>query len=156
MNVHEFISIIILPMVLFKFIINYLSDSEIKSNFVEIGIHQFLHHISSTMGFSGAFLSLFFVNNLNFSIFIISLIVFTQGGFLINNDYCWYTRYVNTLINSDKPKKKWVNALPEFIQHYSRGDEWANSDMRPPNYYSASIKINVICIIILIKLMLKK
>ena len=57
-----------------------------------------------------------------------------QIGFLINNDYCWYTRFINKIIDPEKLDVKWRSCFPEFITHYIRGNSWAYSDIRTNDF----------------------
>jgi len=156
MNVYEFVSIFLVPFVLIKFIINFLSDNTITHSELKIGIHILLHHIAASVCFLGSVMALVLLNDLKYSIFVILIFMGTQVGFLINNDRCWYTKYTNMLADPERPDKRWVSSFFEFIKYYLRGDEWANGDMRDTNFTTGVTFINMVLILILLKFIISK
>ena len=156
MDIYEFVSLFIVPLTLIKFIINYLSDTTIIKDEANLGIHILIHHLISTCVFIGSLLAVFFVEDIRYVTLVIILFVVIQVGFLINKDYCWYTRFTNYLTNPEKINKRWVSSFGEFIKQYIRGDDWATGEMKNEQNYTTGITIiNVICVCLLIKILKK-
>ena len=49
MDLYTFISVLLLPITLFHFTIDYLSDSEITSSETKIGFLQYIHYLFGSM-----------------------------------------------------------------------------------------------------------
>jgi hypothetical protein len=125
------LTVIILLLSLLSWSIDFLSDSQITQNELKIGAILFIHHIFAfTSMFFGIFWSMFFTKSLHFYILTTVIFIGIYIGFLINNNVCWMTVWVNKMINSEKPLRKWRGAEPmAYIKHYIRGDDWAYSDL---------------------------
>lgn len=151
MLVYDFIAVIILPLVLIHFTIDYLSDSQIIASETRIGILQFIHHLITKIAFVGSFFTLFLISDIKYISVGIIISIIAQIGFLKNNDYCWYTKMVNELIDPNKPNRKWRSDWGAFIRHYIRGDDWAYSDIWNSDITFEITIINIIYLIVLIK-----
>jgi hypothetical protein len=144
---------IIIPLTIISFTIDFLSDGQITKNELKLGCLQFLHHlVSHCTALCGIFF-LFITNSLIFYTICITLFLILQVGFLINNDYCWLTKLVNTTINKNNPLRKWMGSGWEYyIKHYIRGGTYAYSKMNRPGIDNKNIVIlNIAIIIALIK-----
>ena len=150
MDIYEIFSIYIIPSTLLLFGIDFLSDKQIVNNETLIGLLQLIHHLISTVVKIGGTTALF---TKNIKILIISVIVFTisQIGWLMNNDYCWYTKIVNEIINPDFPRRKWISDLSLFIKKYIREEEWAYSEIRNNDKTRDVLTMNTIFIICIIR-----
>jgi hypothetical protein len=154
MKLYDFTAIILIPLILFHFIIDYLSDSNITKDETKIGILQFIHQIIVTIVFNTAVFSLFLLKDIKYTTFCIILLTGIQIGFLINNDRCWYTKMVNKMTGTSE-NRKWVSNLPSFIMYYTRGAEWANSDISPRFNYKYELPVcNMGYILILLKFLI--
>jgi hypothetical protein len=151
MDCYEVFSILVLPLFLIHFIIDYLSDSQITSNFLKIGILQFLHHLINVYG-----LMIFFTDDKWYYMITVVTIYIIQLLLLKNNEYCILTKTINTLINPDKPNRKWMGySLNTQIKHYLYGKEYANSDMKIPDNTVYLTILNIVYIVLLLKLIYK-
>jgi len=152
---HEIMCIII-PLSLFLWTIDFLSDSQINKNETKLGILQYLHFLVSVISFSAPIFNIF-TNNLVIQFLSIMITIISQAGHLVNNDYCWLTIFVNKCIDPTKPNRKWRANIDSFIKHYIRGDSWAYSDMYTlPGSENGSLIVNLISIAGLIKFMYSK
>lgn len=157
MNVYEFISIVLLPYTLVTFIINYLSDIEIIDKELLIGVLQFVHHLLLSLLSVGPFSGILFgVKNIFFILLITLIFLGAQIGYIINNEYCFYTIFVNKLINLENPKRKFIGDLPFLIKKYIRGDEWAYSPINKINNDQTIIGINYLIILNVIRIIINK
>ena len=99
LTLHELASIII-PLSLFNFCFDYLSDSEIIKDELKIGIVNYLHHVLAFSSvFFGFMFSMFFTNNIWFILMTTIIFIGIHVGFLINDNICWMTVLINKLIN---------------------------------------------------------
>jgi hypothetical protein len=155
MDLYSIFNLIIIPSSLCVFGIEYLSDSYITHSELKIGILDYLHHLVVIMVSTGSVLSLF-VNNIIFTSLVIIHYTIAQIGYIKNNEYCWLTKYINTLINNKIPMRKWRGGFDSLIKHYIRGDDWAYSDIKYINNQQKNIYINTILIISLIRILVKK
>ena len=155
MNNHELSCILCIILLIF-FSIDYLSDDQITDNETKIGICIFFHHLACVISGFGSILCLFFNGTILSTTIIVLISIIIQAGFLVNNDYCWYTKMVNNLIDPQKPNRKWRGDYESLIKHYIRGDEWAYSDIRNIDQTQFVIFINIILILILIKISIHK
>ena len=155
MLVYDLIALIILPLILIQFSIDYLSDAQITDNETRIGILQFIHHIINKVTFIGSIFTLFLITDIKYVVLSVIVLMITQIGFLKNNDCCWYTRMVNTLIDPKNPNRKWLSDWESYVKHYIRGGEWAYSERFNNDATMEITVINIIYILILIKLMRK-
>jgi hypothetical protein len=155
MKTYDFVALIILPLVLIQFSIDYLSDSQITTNETRIGILQLIHHLITKITFIGSIFTLFLVNDIKYISLGVIILIIVQLGFAKNNDHCWYTRMVNELIDKNKPNRKWRSDWESFIKHYIRGDKWAYSDRFNNDATMELTMVNIIYILIFIKLILR-
>lgn len=155
MDLYSIFNLIIIPFSLFIFAIEYLSDSYITHSELKIGILDFFHHLVVIMVSTGSFLSLF-VNNIIFTSLIVIIYTIAEIGYIRNNEYCWWTEHINTLINNKRPNRKWRGGIDNLLKHYFRGDDWAYSDIRYINNQQKNIYINVTLIVSLLIILVKK
>ena len=155
MNTYDFVALIILPLVIIHFSIDYLSDSQITHNETKIGVLGIFHHLVLTIQMVSIIFAII-PGTAPVGIIILGIIIsiIVQAGYLINNDYCWVTRMVNELIDSQKPNRKWLCDIILQIKKYVRGDEWAYSDIRNVDQTGIVILSNLSFIIVLIKIIL--
>ena len=141
------------PIILFHFCIDYLGDSQITHSETKIGMYQFFHHIVCTIFGVGTLILPFVTTNINVVAVSIITSLIIQIGFLKNKEYCWLTRLTNVTINKEHPKRKWVGGdLESLIKKYTRGDEWAYSDIRNPDNNTMVNVINLIHLFMLVKI----
>ena len=140
---------IIIPLTLINFSIDFLSDGQITKDELKLGCLQILHHLVSHSSALYGTAFLFVTNSLTFYTICITLFIILQAGLLINNDHCWLTKLVNTIIDKDNPLRKWRGAGWEYyIKHYIRGDSYAYSKMNSPGMDNKSILLSYVVIII--------
>ena len=152
MNNYE-LSCLILIITLFFFSVDYLSDNQIIYSETKIGILSFLHHLFCIILGFGSILCLFFSKSLIMAFILILVSTIIQTGFLINNDYCWYTVMVNKIINPlSLGNRKWRGDYESLIKHYIRGDSWGYSDIYTINQTQFVICINIIITLFLLKI----
>ena len=156
MDSYEIFSLIIIPFTLFFFIFDFLRDNEITKNETKIGIVQLLHHLVFTLNISGILYTTLFSTSIPLSILLIIISTIIQIGWLVNNDYCWLTRYSNGLIGTKEINRKWIAEISSLIKHYIRGDEWAYSEQYHRNRNTEVLLLNFMIIILLIKILLKR
>ena len=53
MELYEYVSVILVPLILFHFCLDYLSDRDIVKDETKIGIIQFFHHTVCTIYLAG-------------------------------------------------------------------------------------------------------
>ena len=150
LSTYECISLMYFPYSIIMWTIDFLSDSYIKDNVVEVGILQYLHHLVGIFNFGVIFL-LFFSNNISMLILSIIISIISQIGWLYNNDLCWLFTLVNKKIDPTRPKRKWRAELYSFIKHYIRGDSWGFSDINVVDMSGCANFTNIITIFCLIK-----
>ena len=152
----DYISLFVIPLTLFNFCLEFLPDKEVTRDELKIGILNLIHHLFYAFNILGVSL-LLFLQNPSFIIIILTVIssIITQVGYLLHNDFCWITRMVNTLINPDKPNRKWRAGVESMIKHYLRGDEWAYSEIKNVNNDNLLIFMNIVHLILLIKYYIK-
>ena len=155
MKTYDFVALIILPLVLVHFSIDYLSDSQIITFETEIGILQLIHHLITKIAFVGSIFTLFLVDDIKYISLGVIILIIAQLGFVKNNDYCWYTKMVNELIDKNKPNRKWRSDWESFIRHYIRGKEWAYSDRFNNDATMEMTVVNVVYIVIFIKFIVR-
>ena len=151
LNLYEYTSIILLPIILFHFSLDFLSDSDIIKNETKIGILQFFHHIVCTIYISGIVLLPFVSRNISvlFITIIVSMVI--QIGYLINNENCWVTIMANKLINPKYPNRKWVGGdICSLIKSYIRDDSWRYSNIKYINNTKLTLIANIVHIFILL------
>ena len=117
---------------------------------------QYLHHFAFTTNISGLIGTLFLSNSIPFVAWLMLGSMINQVGWLINDDHCWLTRYANGLIGTESKNRKWIAEISSLIKHYTRGDEWAYSEMRSVDRNEQVIISNGLLLLILIKIILKK
>ena len=156
MDLYTFISVLIVPLVIIHFSIDYLGDSQITHSEVEIGIIQLLHHIVSVIQMCGLLVVPFMKVNINVMIVLISVSVVAQIGYLKNKGKCWIISHVNKIINHDKPNRKWISNACSYIKHYTRGGDWAYSDIVNDSNYKMSTFVNSSHLFSLLKICLLK
>ena len=142
MDLYTFISVLIVPLVIFHFSLDYLSDSQIKHSEVQIGIIQLFHHLVSVIQMCGFFIVPFIKADINILITIITVSVVAQMGYLKNKGKCWVISHVNKIINPRKPNRKWISNLCSYIKSYTRGEDWTYSDIVNDCNYKMSSFIN--------------
>jgi hypothetical protein len=151
MKLYEFVAIFIIPITLFYFSIDYLTDTNITKDETKIGILQMLHHIWCSICFSGAPIAFFVLKDLKYTTLSIILLFLVQLGFLINKDHCWWVIMINKMTNTSV-NRKWISDLNSFIKYYIRGSEWANGDIHPDFNYKYQMPLfNIMYIITLMK-----
>jgi hypothetical protein len=141
------------PVILLQFSIDYLSDSQLTHSETEYGIYQLFHHIVGAMTGIGTIILPFVTNNLN--VVSINIIIFfiVQIGFLKNKDYCWLTRFTNTIIDPQRSNRKWVGGdFLSLLKKYTRGDDWAYSDIYKADNKMIVVIFNLIYLFMLVKI----
>jgi len=156
MDSYEIFSLIIIPFTLFFFIFDFLRDNEITKNEIKIGIVQLLHHLVFTLNISGLVYTTLFSTSIPLCTLLIIISTIIQVGWLINNDYCWLTRYANGLIGTKEKDRKWIAEISSLIKHYIRGDEWAYTEQYHRSRNTEVLQLNFMIIILLIKIFLKR
>jgi hypothetical protein len=152
---YEMFSLVVIPFSLVFFGADFLRDKEITENETKIGIVQYIHHLAFTTNISGLIGSFFLTCDINFVIFLMVLSMINQVGWLINDDYCWLTKYANKLIGTNAKNRKWIAEISSLVRHYIQGDDWAYSDMRSVNRNRQVIISNGLILSILIKIIIK-
>ena len=145
MLVYDFFAVILVPIALIHFIIQFLSDSAIINDELKLGILNLIHHCIYVFNTSLP-LSLFLIKDIKFTILSTFSLLCYLVGCLINNEECFYSKFVNTNINKHNPYKKWTYDISCFIAHYVRGEKWFNKSMSNPN--KSLTKINVLLTIL--------
>ena len=107
------------------------------------------------IAFIGSIFTLFLIDDIKYITISVLILIIVQLGFVKNNDYCWYTKMVNELIDPNKPNRKWRSDWESFIRHYVRGDEWAYSNRFNNGATTEMTVVNVVYILIFIKLVIK-
>ncbi len=151
MELYTYVSLFVLPLGLFNFGLEFLSDSEILKDELKIGIPNLLHHLLYAFNILSVTVLLFLKPKLKVLIITILFSIVMQLGFLLNNDYCWVTQYINCLINPNRPNRKWRAGIESMIKHYLRGDTWAYSEIKNPDNSNLLIFLNIVHILVLIK-----
>ena len=151
LGMYEYVSVILLPLILFHFCLDFLSDDEIVRDETKIGILQFFHHTVCTIYLSGILILPFISINIGIIILTILVSIITQIGYLINNEYCWVTSMVNKMINpGGNGKRKWVGGdICSLIKSYLY-DNWRYSDIKYINNTKLTLIANIVHIIIII------
>ena len=152
---YEMFSLVIIPFSLFFFGFDFLRDKEITKNETKIGIIQYIHHLAFSSSISGLIATFFLSSNIPFITFLTILSIIMQGGWLINDDYCWLTRYGNNTIGTKCKNRKWIAEIDSLVKHYIRGDDWAYSDARETKRTKEVIISNGLILMILIKIIIK-
>ena len=155
MDFYNFISTFVLPLTITHFSIDYLSDNEITRSETKIGIIQYIHHFIVNFNLIGV-LVLPFINADLLTLYTSVLVsVIAQGGYLMNQEQCWITKYVNKLI-CGRSNRKWIADFSSFMKYYTRGESWAQSDVygKIDNTLKVTI-MNVLFLFVLIKYMKK-
>jgi len=149
--------IIMIPFIIFQFCLDYLSDPEITHSETKIGMYQLFHQLTATIWVWTFFLP-FMSSRLSVLCVCILTSIVVQIGNLVNKDYCWVTRNVNKIINPDKPNRKWVGGtIDSLMKKYTRGPEWAHSEIRTqPDNKLTTILVNSVHLILLIKIIIKQ
>ena len=153
---YEMFSLIIIPFSLFFFGADFLRDKDITKNETKIGIIQYIHHLAFTTNISGLIGAFFLSCDISLVTLMVILSMIIQVGWLINDDYCWLTRYTNDLIGAKSKDRKWLAEISSLIKHYIRGDEWAYSEMRSVDRTEQTLISNGLLLLILMKIILKK
>jgi len=151
MDLYEFISLIVLPLSILHFSLDYLSDKNITKNEIKIGFLQFLHHFIAVSHAAGFMMLPFFKAKLSTIVYAILVSLSAQTGWLANNNSCWLLKYINCIINQDQPNRKWRGDLFSLVKHYTRGDDWAYSDIRNTENFQSILTMNGMHIFTLIK-----
>ena len=152
---YEMFSLIIIPFSLFFFGADFLRDIEITKNERKIGLIQYIHHFAFTTNVSGLIGTFFLSNKLSMVAFLMLGSMINQVGWVINNDDCWLTKYANNLIGTKVKNRKWIAEISSLVKHYTRGDEWAYSEMRPIKRNKQVLISNGLILGILIKIIVK-
>lgn len=152
---YEIISMIYIPYSLILWSIDYLSDKNITHNELEIGLMQYIHHLFGIFNI-GVIILLLTSKSISLAIITILVNLFSQVGFLINNDDCWLLTLINNKINPTMPRRKWRGEMESLIKHYTRGDDWAYSEIRNNSATRTVLYVNILMIAHLVKLMLVK
>ena len=156
LDLYEYM-VLLTPIILFHFCIDYLSDSQITHSETKIGIYQFFHHIVCNIFGLGTLMLPFVSKNKNVITVSILTSLVIQIGFLKNKEYCWLTNLTNVTINPDKPRRKWMGGdLETLFKKYTRDDEWAYSDIRNPNNTNLVTIVNCIHLFMLAKINVTK
>ena len=152
MDLYEYTSLL-LPLILFHFCIDFLSDRDIVKDETKIGIIQFFHHTVCTIYTFGITILPFININISVLVLVIFVSICTQIGYLINNEYCWLTKIVNKMINPyGSGRRKWTGSdIPSLVKSYLRDSDWRYSDMRNLNNNNLMLITNTVHIIILLK-----
>jgi hypothetical protein len=154
-DLYTFTSVIVLPLTVIHFCLDYLRDRDINHSEFKIGMLQYIHHYIVIFNLSGTMLLPFFYSSLPLITVNILILYGAQVGYIMNDDFCWLTKYINGLITGN-PKRKWIADLPSLIKHYIRGDTWAYSDVHKiDNTVKVTIS-NLVFLFILIKYCIKK
>jgi hypothetical protein len=155
MDLYTFISVVLLPITIFHFSLDYLSDSEITKSEVKIGISQYIHYFFGTMCYSGIAILPFLNPTLGLILLNITVSIVAQIGWLKNKEYCWLWSYTNKLINPNKPKRKWLSNIILQIKKYIRGDSWAYSEVKSVDNTKTVLAMTITQLFILIKYLYK-
>ncbi len=155
MDIYNFISVILLPITIIHFSLDYLSDSQITHSEVKIGISQYIHHLFGGMCILGIGLLPFLNPTIYLIILNITVCLIAQIGWLKNKDDCWLWAYTNKLINSKKPRRKWLSNIHLQLKKYTRGSEWAYSDVYNVNNTKTVLAMSLTQIFMLIKYLKK-
>ena len=148
MKNYELSCILLLVTIVF-FSFDYLSDDQIVHSESKLGILIFIHHLICVIIGFGSIFCLFFSKSIFMAFLIIIISIILQIGFLINDDYCWYTIMVNKIINPLQPMRKWRGDYESLIKHYIRGDSWGYSDIFKINQTQFVILLNIIALLYL-------
>jgi hypothetical protein len=151
LSLYDYTAVILLPLILINFCLDFLSDSEIVNNETKIGFFQLFHHIVCVVYLSSVVFMPFVTKKL--SILIISVLVSfgIQLGYIVNNDYCWLTRMVNNMIDPSRPKRKWVGGdICSLVKKYMRDETWAYSDINYINNTKLVLIVNVVHIFFIV------
>ena len=148
--------LLLTPFILFHFCLDYLSDEEVTHSETKIGILQMFHH---TIGMMVTFSLILPFLSSRLSVLIAHIIValYIQIGHLINKDYCWLTTMVNEIIDPKKPNRKWTGTtIWSLLKKFTRGPEWAYSEIRKPNNLFNIVFFNCMYILLLVKMIFSK
>ena len=154
-DTYTFISVVLLPITIFHFCLDYLSDSEITSSETKIGISQYIHYLFGSMCFSGIAILPFLNPTLGLILLNITVSIIAQVGWLKNKEYCWLWSYTNKLINPKKPKRKWLSNIILQIKKYTRGGDWAYSEVKEINNTKTVALMTITQLFILLKYLYK-
>ena len=149
MNLYEYIALIVLPFTILHFSLDYLSDKGIIKNEVKIGFLQFLHHFVAISHAAGLILP-FFKAKLSTIVYVNLVSFIAQIGWLINKNNCWLLRLINKKMNSDE-NRKWRGDFYSLLKHYTRGNDWAYSNIRNTENFKNILIMNSVHIFTLIK-----
>jgi hypothetical protein len=152
---YELFAIFYIPCTFVKWIIEYLSDKDIVKDEVNIGIIQFFHHLISTICILLPII-LILSKSLFIALLTVCISTIMQIGWLINNNYCFYTQCVNKTLNVRK-NRKWRIDIQSLIKHYIRGNEWAYLDMHHLGNKEKIFEcwyLNILLLLYLIKLII--
>ena len=129
-DMYTFASAVLLPFSMIHFMMDYLSDDEIKHSETKIGIFQYLHHLFGAATVFSAVVLPFINPKLSVIAFTTIMCLIAQIGWLKNKEFCWYWSFMNKMINPDKPKRKWTADIFSLMKKYIRtGENWAYSDV---------------------------
>ena len=151
MDLYEYISVFVIPLSIFNFSLEYLSDSEIGPGSEYIGVINAIHHFFYALNTAGVLCLPFLAPGITVITVSIVAFIIMLIGYQINKDSCFITRYYNTKINPKKPNRKWRAGIESGIKHYLRGNEWAYADMPQPDYSTMLIMMNLSQLINLLK-----
>jgi len=155
MELFDFISLIVIPITILQFSLDYLADSQITHSETIIGLCQTLHHLVGVCQITGLMIIPFVNPSFSIILLLVMLFVITHTGYLKNKGKCWLLHYSNCLINPNKPNRKWIANMDSYVKHYIRGESWAYSDIRNNPNFNASLLINISLIVIMVKYILK-
>jgi hypothetical protein len=129
-DMYTFASAVLLPFSMIHFMMDYLSDDEIKHSETKIGIFQYLHHLFGAATVFAVVVLPFINPKLSVTAFTIIMCLFAQIGWLKNKEFCWYWALMNKMINPDKPKRKWTADIFSLMKKYIRtGENWAYTNV---------------------------
>ena len=127
MKTYDIFALIVIPLTIFLFSIDYLSNKDIVHSEVKSGVFIALHHLLFVLTVN---VFLFAIINRDPKLLLINATInlISQVGWIINNDFCFITKFQNILINKNKPNRLWRGSPDLLLKHYFRGDEWAYKD----------------------------
>jgi hypothetical protein len=151
MDLYNFISLIVIPLTIIHFALDYLPDRDVTHSETKIGIIQLFHHLISVIQTSGLFIVPFLNVNKSVFILLVTVSLISHMGYLKNEGRCWLLRFTNRIINPKTPDRKWISNIYSYIKHYIRGESWAYSDIRSDNNFGNSRLISCSLLISMVK-----
>ena len=124
MKTYDIFALIVIPLTIFLFSIDYLSNKDITHYELKAGIFVFLHHLLFVIT-ANVFTFAIISKDPRLLLVTATINVISQAGWLINNDFCFITKFQNNIINENRPNRLWRGSPELLLKHYFRGDEWA-------------------------------